>query len=138
MEVRLRRGELLTLKFKYRTLRVAVRVIHGFVQAWEKLCTVTVALYDRAKFNLVRLRVHYLVEVSESAKCPACGIRQKHKIQWVDDYQSVMHECARCKAHWGEKPVAKLEAWKVKPMPMPDEEQSSEEVKTTSKIRQVV
>lgn len=93
-------------------------------------------LYARLILQFVRLRVHYFVEVSEKAKCPACGVRAKHRIVWSDTYQAVMHECERCKAQWGEPPVAKLESWHVKPLPVPGEPDS--QPRTTSKIRQVV
>lgn len=93
--------------------------------------------YARLTLYLTRLRVRYFVQVSEKAKCPACGIRAEHRIAWADEYQAVMHECARCKAHWGERPVVRLEAWQVKPMPMPGEQPVDSTPKTTTKIHQV-
>ena len=64
--------------------------------------------------SFIRLKVHYFIEVSESAKCPACGIRKKHNIEWSEDYEKVMHSCARCKARWAESPVAGIDLWRVK------------------------
>lgn len=144
------------LKLRYRVLRWAAPIL---AEAWTLLLAMATYAhhglsiasrcikaagrrmkqgYGRIVFHLLRLRIHYLAQVSETAKCPACGVRAKHKIQWADVYQAVMHECGRCKAHWGEKPLVKLEAWFVKPLPLPGEQPRDSEVKTTTKIRQVV
>lgn len=144
------------LKFRYRVLLWAAPVLaaacnvllaiatyahHGFSVAWRCIRAAGRRIkqaYGRMLFHLLRLRIHYFAQVSEKAKCPACGVRAQHKIQWADMYQAVMHECGRCKAHWGEKPLVKLEAWFVKPLPLPGEQPMDSEVKTTTKIRQVV
>lgn len=109
------------VQLSYRRLRVTLRT-------WHNRLTVAIA----------KRRIHYFVEVSEKAKCPACGIRAKHQIAWSDVYQAVMHECSRCKAHWSERPIVKHEAWHVQPMPIPGEQPAESQPKTTTKIHQVV
>lgn len=126
------------------TVAVALRIAAVIHDGWMLLVRAAracgrkfKAAYTRLTLQLAKLRVHYFVEVSSKAKCPACGIREKHQIIWSDIYQAVMHECARCKAHWGERPIATLEAWKVQPIPLPDEQRIDPQPKTTTKIRQV-
>ena len=76
---------------------------------------------------LIRLIIYYRVEISHKAKCPACGRRDWHKLEWVPHFEKVMHRHTKrtirhwlfwkhevgCDAIWGENPVAAAELWRV-------------------------
>ena len=59
------------------------------------------------------LRVFQDIRVSETAKCPACGARQKHKIHYAEAYEVVIHQCSICQAAWGSKTVVPTTRWKI-------------------------
>ena len=57
---------------------------------------------------------------SRWARCPACGIRRKHKIKWDADVRTrdgkigrLLHICAICTAPWSEAPVFDFKTWQV-------------------------
>ena len=81
-------------------------------------------LWNGAKVFLIRRHVHYFVQVSGNAKCPACGIRKKHKVEWAEAYERVMHACSRCSAHWAESPVASIDLWRVKTVSEPPKQET--------------
>lgn len=64
-----------------------------------------------------RLWIYYFVKVNRHAKCPACGRRDVHKIEWSPVYEHVMHQHntpeVGCGAIWGEKPLLSIELWRV-------------------------
>jgi len=61
----------------------------------------------------VRLYVHFFVQSSSSAKCPCCGIREEHKMQWSEMLQKLLHVCTRCRAMWAESPLVEAAKWKT-------------------------
>jgi hypothetical protein len=62
----------------------------------------------------LRLYVHYFVQADSRAKCPSCGIREKHELRWVDPYERLFHVCGRCHAAWAEAAIVDARSWKVK------------------------
>jgi hypothetical protein len=70
-------------------------------------------LRDYFVVRVMRLHVKYFVSVSASAKCPACGVRSKHKMSWQQLYASIIHTCTRCTAQWAEQPVVANKHWDV-------------------------
>ena len=55
--------------------------------------------------------------VDECAKCPSCGVKQKHPIKFVDALGKVLHNCQRCSACWAEDPIAAFSGWKIESLP---------------------
>jgi len=58
-----------------------------------------------------RIGVHLFAEIDERMKCPACGVREKHRILFSPHVRQVVHTCGRCSAQWAEPPVVKADAW---------------------------
>jgi hypothetical protein len=93
-----------------------------FVDLWEQfwpfllwLLTPLFFVVRQGIALVVWLDIRYLrdYKVSDTAKCPACGIRQKHSIQFAEDYACVLHTCGLCKAEWGSNTILPYDKWKV-------------------------
>ena len=52
-------------------------------------------------------------KIRPDAKCPACGVRKLHKIQYSEVYHSVLHRCEQCSAEWGTEPIYPFEKWQI-------------------------
>ena len=76
-----------------KTIPQAPRQI-GWVRAW-----------------LLKLSIHLFERISTTAKCPACGCREEHKIKWRAAFGKVLHFCGRCEAVWGELPIVQAADW---------------------------
>ena len=61
----------------------------------------------------LRLYVHFFVRASLKEKCPACGHRAKHGIEWQREVQALFHECAVCHAFWKEPPILNAQSWNI-------------------------
>jgi hypothetical protein len=77
------------------------------------LIGITLRTYLSFRAAIVRLYVHFFVQSSSTAKCPCCGIREKHKMQWSEMLVKLMHVCARCHAMWAESPLVEAAKWKT-------------------------
>jgi len=55
----------------------------------------------------------FVQKIDRSAKCPACGCVHRHKIQWTQTYNKLIHSCAICHATWGADPVVSVDHWKI-------------------------
>jgi hypothetical protein len=62
---------------------------------------------------VVRLRLRGPYVQSARARCPACGISKKHDMHYAEDYEAVIHTCARCKAEFGIRTVIAPSRWRV-------------------------
>lgn len=49
--------------------------------------------------------------ISPRAKCPSCGCRKKHKIQFSRVYNAILHQCVQCGAEWGVDPIYPVGKW---------------------------
>ena len=105
------------------------RWLQVMASVWEKLAPAALVILTPALF-LLRLvltawlwirvylmrgyiRVFLDRRISNRQKCPACGIRQKHKIKWDPDYECVMHFCGHCEAKFPTPPVQNINTWRV-------------------------
>jgi hypothetical protein len=77
------------------------------------LIGITFRAYRSLRANCVRLYVHFFVQSSSTAKCPCCGVRAEHKMQWAEVLEKLMHVCARCHAAWAESPLVDAAKWKT-------------------------
>jgi len=73
-----------------------------------------------AGYYILYARLILDVIVSSHSKCPSCGTRQEHKIQFSRGYNKVIHQCPRCSAEWGEDPVLPVERWQIVQVPEVD------------------
>jgi len=78
---------------------------------------------SRANEWLFKRRIHYFVKISTKAKCPACGIRKEHSVKWSPEYERVIHICSRCEAAFAESPIASIDLWRVKVLPVEHNEE---------------
>lgn len=62
-------------------------------------------------------------KIPRDHKCPACGYREKHKIYYMREYKSVMHQCGICSAVFATPTVIKTTLWEV--VPIQDAEKES-------------
>jgi ribosomal protein L37AE/L43A len=62
-------------------------------------------------------------KIPRDHKCPACGHREKHKIYYMREYKSVMHQCGICSAVFATPTVIKTTLWEV--VPIQDAEKES-------------
>lgn len=101
----------------------------AFSKAWVKLAPVRLWLLTLAlfiprlvvtvcvwiNFYIVKayLRLFTDKKISRRQKCPSCGVRKKHRIEWSNLYECVMHYCPDCKAEYGTKPVQDISTWRV-------------------------
>jgi len=74
------------------------------------------------RWTLVAYQLAYVrtigdIKVSNSLKCPACGIRQEHKMTFSETYQALIHQCARCSAEFASPPVVAAEKWHIERLP---------------------
>jgi C4-type Zn-finger protein len=60
---------------------------------------------------LAALYMHYFVRSDKRAKCPACGYRKKHAVQFIPVARQILHTCVYCKAEWMENPMIPAEKW---------------------------
>lgn len=65
-----------------------------------------------------QLYIHYRVRCNLKRKCPACGHRVLHKIQWSPAHKHILHTCPVCGAVSPELPVFKATAWEVGVLPV--------------------
>jgi len=63
-------------------------------------------------------------KIDLKAKCPACGHRQDHKLEYNPQYECIIHTCSRCFAEWGQAPVVSASRWKV--VSVPDQKDETE------------
>lgn len=61
--------------------------------------------------HALRLYVYLLVQANSRAKCPCCGVREKHKMQFGVGLRKLVHFCARCGANWAEEPMVSADRW---------------------------
>jgi len=90
---------------------------------WDKVWPILVLVLSPALFICRIIVVSYLRwyaytfldrQVNPRAKCPSCGIKQGHVIQYSRDYEAVIHVCGQCKAEWAEPTVLPVERWRIK------------------------
>lgn len=68
--------------------------------------TLTAALW-------VYLRFIHDASMSSRERCPACGVKQEHEMHYAEDYERVIHVCARCKAEYGLPTVIPVGRWRI-------------------------
>ncbi len=61
----------------------------------------------------VRLWVYYTLQANGRAKCPCCGTRTKHRVQYSDALGVLVHNCARCSAYWSEACMVDPTKWRI-------------------------
>lgn len=97
------------------------RLLERFSRAW-------MGRYRELRFWINRWWVHYFLQVDPKAKCPACGVRRKHKIVYSTAYGALVHQCSFCSAAWGERPLVQSTSWAVAmPELSPEEQQQQQE-----------
>jgi hypothetical protein len=55
--------------------------------------------------------------VSDKLKCPACGIRQAHKMSYSETYMALLHICSRCNAEFASPTIVDPSKWMVERPP---------------------
>lgn len=79
-------------------------------------------LFNKIGYLLKSAFVRWWMETFEDPKiprdhkCPACGHREKHKIYYMREYKSVMHQCGICSAVFATPTVMKTTLWEVVPI----------------------
>lgn len=76
-----------------------------------------VGLYALLLQFLVRRYVHHFVKVSHRAKCPGCGSTKRHEFRWSPVHQSLIHQCAECKAEYPMPAVVPASKWLIEREP---------------------
>jgi hypothetical protein len=62
-------------------------------------------------YTILYIRVFRDKRISDQMKCPACGCRKKHKIQFLVALRAVVHRCELCTAEWSVDPVIPADKW---------------------------
>ena len=55
-------------------------------------------------------------KIPRDHKCPACGHRHEHKITYMREYKTVMHQCGICSAVFATPTVIDVARWDVVPI----------------------
>lgn len=55
-------------------------------------------------------------KIPRDHKCPACGHRHEHKIYYMREYKTVMHQCSICSAVFATPTVIDVARWDVVPI----------------------
>src|SRR5277367_1006950 len=90
-----------------RVLQVVLFLLSPFLYIGKQLLTITLWVYVRSQEKVM----------SVAAKCPACGVRSPHEIRYAEDYECVIHTCARCKAEYGLPTVVPVTRWRISRRP---------------------
>lgn len=65
--------------------------------------------------------IYFFAQANQSAKCPACGIRALHELQFHPLAQQLVHGCKRCHATWAEPALVDPNLWHTVPKVQPQE-----------------
>jgi len=72
--------------------------------------------------------VTFYVDRHSVLACPGCGLVGPKKVEFQNQYQSVVATCPRCTAKWGVTPVVAAAQWQLKGLAEFEEEQQAKEL----------